>query len=1024
MSAEDRRAEADRHPDSPVRRVDAACDRFEAAWRAGRRLRIEDLVAEAPELERPGLLRELIALEVELRRGEGERPTPEEYLDRCPGQADAVGAAFAETVSGARGTGARSGGAATDSGRNLLFGLLAFQNNFIDREALLGAFDAWVVDRSRGLARILLERGALSPSRHMVLEALVEEHIRLHHEDPEESLASLGPVGSLRDDLSRSTDPDIQSSVSRLQVAGNGRSEDPVHTAAWPPADDPSAAGHRFRVLRPHATGGLGEVFIALDTELNRDVALKEIRAQFADDPHYRSRFEFEAEVTGGLEHPGIVPVYGLGHTPDGRPFYAMRFIKGESLKEAVRRFHEAERRADRGRGRSTLALRELLGRFMDVCDAMAYAHSRGVLHRDLKPGNIMLGKYGETLVVDWGLAKALDRGEPEVAVERSEMPLKPSSGDALEPTMAGSAVGTPGYMSPEQASGRVGELGVRSDVYGLGATLYHILTGHAPCEAEDRGAVYRKVIAGEVPRPRSLNPRIPRALEAVCLKAIAYEPANRYESAEALKADLERWLADEPVQAYPEPWPARAARRVRRHRSPVAAAVALVPLALIGLAIHDWQLGREKARTAELLDMTGDEQRRLLEFAGARLAEVPNSMPLRQEFAQYALGRNQELARKFPNDPRVQLQKAHILRVIAGIERLAGRFSESDRAYGQAIQILAALSAEDPGRFEYPRWLVEALNDRGELYRMNGRSREAEALFNSAIARSEALLIWPIGPPYRRAKGSALINLSDVLVLEDRPQEARQWAGQAVELLEPIALGSTGSRQTARDRWLLSLALTLRGVAAGQVGDDRAAARDLDEAEAVAKAVKEDDRYYEDLQFQLAYIDRLRGERISRVPSSIDEAEAALERALRRLTDLIEKNQFMPQFEEEMAAALSARAAVRLAQHHLDDAQADCRAAIARLEHLIEDQARRRAPENPQYFSLLGQADLLAGRIQTDSGRPREGRRLRDQGVDHLRRAVQIDGARMQDARILDRIGAETDRDPRGEGRRTEGQD
>ena len=159
--------------------------------------------------------------------------------------------------------------------------------------------------------------------------------------------------------------------------------------------------------------GGLGEVFVARDTELNRDVALKEIQAQFAVEPRFRSRFEFEAEVTGGLEHPGIVPVYGLGHLPDGRPFYAMRFIKGNNLKEAIARFHEAERQPGRDPGQSTLELRELLGRFIDVCDAIAYAHSRGVLHRDLKPGNIMLGKYGETLVVDWGLAKALEQSEP-----------------------------------------------------------------------------------------------------------------------------------------------------------------------------------------------------------------------------------------------------------------------------------------------------------------------------------------------------------------------------------------------------------------------------------------------------------------------------------------------------------------------------------------------------------------------------------------------------------------------------------
>ena len=331
---------------------------------------------------------------------------------------------------------------------------------------------------------------------------------------------------------------------------------------------DSTSAGTRFRILRPHAKGGLGEVFVALDTELNRDVALKEIQDHFADDPRYRARFEFEAEVTGGLEHPGIVPVYGLGHTPDGRPFYAMRFIKGDSLKEAIRRFHEAEKQPRRDPGRSTLELRELLGRFIDVCDAVAYAHSRGVLHRDLKPGNIMLGKYGETLVVDWGLAKALDEPEPESPIERSELPLKPASGSALEPTLAGSAVGTPAYMSPEQVDGRVGKLGVRSDVYCLGATLYHLLTGHAPCEAEQRGEIYRKILAGEIPRPRSLNPRIAPALEAICLKALALEPGGSVRVGRGAEADLERWLADEPVTAWREPFAIRARRWTRRNRT------------------------------------------------------------------------------------------------------------------------------------------------------------------------------------------------------------------------------------------------------------------------------------------------------------------------------------------------------------------------------------------------------------------------------------------------------------------------
>ena len=163
-----------------------------------------------------------------------------------------------------------------------------------------------------------------------------------------------------------------------------------------------------------HAKGGLGEVFVARDEELNREVALKEIQLQFSQDPVSRSRFLSEAEITGSLEHPGIVPVYGLGRHDDGRPFYAMRFIKGNTLKEAIDEFHNVSL-VDRDPGARTLGLRALLRRLIDVCNAIAYAHNRGVLHRDLKPSNVMLGPYGETLVVDWGLAKCFDRLDARV---------------------------------------------------------------------------------------------------------------------------------------------------------------------------------------------------------------------------------------------------------------------------------------------------------------------------------------------------------------------------------------------------------------------------------------------------------------------------------------------------------------------------------------------------------------------------------------------------------------------------------
>ena len=216
---------------------------------------------------------------------------------------------------------------------------------------------------------------------------------------------------------------------------------------------------------------------MALDSELNREVAFKQILDHHADDPTSRQRFIAEAFITGGLEHPGVVPVYGLGKEANGRPYYAMRFIKGDSLNKAIARFHATT-------GSRELELRKLLRRLLDVCNAMDYAHSRGVIHRDLKPANIIVGKHGETLLVDWGLAKAVGRVDPAVG----EQTIAPLSSDPAE-TLPGSTLGTPAYMSPEQARGDLKRMSSRSDVYSLGATLYCLLTGKAPFENEEAAA-------------------------------------------------------------------------------------------------------------------------------------------------------------------------------------------------------------------------------------------------------------------------------------------------------------------------------------------------------------------------------------------------------------------------------------------------------------------------------------------------------------------------------------------------------
>ncbi len=347
-------------------------------------------------------------------------------------------------------------------------------------------------------------------------------------------------------------------------------------------------ASIRYHVVDKHALGGLGEVFVARDQELGRDVALKKIRSEYADDPEYRNRFLLEAEVTGSLEHPGIVPVYGLGRYEDGRPYYAMRFIKGKSLRDHVDDFH-GKPLGDPSSSRSkrdfrSLEFRQLLGRFVDVCNAIEYAHSRGVLHRDLKPSNIMLGEFGETLVVDWGLAK-LDAHESGWSHEKGSR-IQAGSGSGSTPTQVGTAIGTPAYMSPEQAAGRTAEIGPRSDVYGLGATLYYMLTGQAPFNGNTTDEIIQQVQNGSFKPAREVCPQVPKVLQAICQRAMLRDPGERYPSAKAIGNEIERWLADEPVEVFRDSILTRGFRWVRRHQAMAATMTTASILGIIGAAV------------------------------------------------------------------------------------------------------------------------------------------------------------------------------------------------------------------------------------------------------------------------------------------------------------------------------------------------------------------------------------------------------------------------------------------------------
>ncbi len=464
--------------------------------------------------------------------------------------------------------------------------------------------------------------------------------------------------------------PTLEREIANLKSIRTPRSEDTLLTSPTSQSGEAPApfTGSRYRPLRFHAAGGLGEVFLAQDEELGRQVALKRIKGWAAGHNECRDRFVAEAEIAGRLEHPGIVPVYGMGTDTAGRPFYAMRFIQGTSLSEPIVAYHA-------GGAASPSGLRELLQHLVAVCNAVAYAHSRGVIHRDLKPANVMLGKFGETLVVDWGLAKVV--GQQKDHASPGEETLLPPPGEAGQ-TIAGQAMGTPAYMSPEQAGGLWDEVGPASDIFSLGAILYQMLTGRPPYRGPH---ALESARLGHYEPPRQLDRRISPALEAVCLKALAAVPVERYATALELAKDLEHWLADEPVSCYRDPLSTRLGRLARRRRTLVTSggvAVLLVAVSgVAGLFLHQRaEFERERQRSEHRLQIRTAAQADL----NLALVEAHNG-----RFA----GAEQILAKAagtLRGEPELADIRAHIE---ASRDRL-GRLYAFYRALGQAEAVAA----------------------------------------------------------------------------------------------------------------------------------------------------------------------------------------------------------------------------------------------------------------------------------------------------------------------------------------------
>ncbi len=708
-----------------------------------------------------------------------------------------------------------------------------------------------------------------------------------------------------------------------------------------------ASEGSRFQLLRHHARGGIGMVFVAMDSELHREVALKQIHTQHADDPTSRARFLLEAEVTGRLEHPGVVPVYGLGTNDQGRLYYAMRFVRGESLKEAIDKFHRADAQSRRDPPERTLALRQLLRRFIDVCNAIAYAHSRGVIHRDLKPANILLGPYGETLVVDWGLAKVVGRDDP-TSRPMAEVTLRPATHSGSSETMAGSAIGTPSYMSPEQAEGRLDRIGPASDIYGLGATLYCLLTGRPPLDGGDIHELLRRVQQGDIPPPRQINPRVPAALEAIVMKAMALQPADRYGSAHALAEEVDRWLADEPVQARREPARERVRRWMRRRRTLVAASAAALIAATVGLAAV---LAVQTRANAALVSANSN-----LELANQNTSIANHDLRLAnaRERARFDLAL--EAIKTFHGGVSEDL-----LLKEKQFDGLRTRLLRGASDFYQRLEDMLKGEADRHSRAA----LAQAYHDIGELTAQIGSQAEALAALRRGLELRMALATEPgADADSRRDAGQSLLAIGDLEEATGELALALASYERAREVLEPLTRSKPDDPSCRA-----AVAKCLHGIARVQFHTGRAAdsLASHERARAIFQVLAEAHPNAAAFRSELAASHHDIGA-IHRVGGRVEESLASYSKALEIRRVLAAADPTAAQLKSDLAQSYSD---VGYLQHETG-LTAEALASLDQARAIFQELADAN-PAVTQFEGDLAQTHQAIGSVQNETGHAAE---------------------------------------------------
>ncbi len=553
-----------------------------------------------------------------------------------------------------------------------------------------------------------------------------------------------------------------------------------------------------------------------------------------------------------------------------------------------------------------------MLESFVAVSNAVAFAHSRGVIHRDIKGQNVALGPYGEVVVLDWGLAKRLDRPDDPLAEAAPGEDRGPdSTRGATEP---GQAIGTPNYMPPEQAAGDRPRIGERSDVFGLGALLYLVLTGRPPYDGGSSAEVIRLAIEARPPSPRSLDGSIPPALEAICLKAMDPQPERRYETAKEVGEEVRRWLADEPVEAYPGRMIDRAARWARHHQSMMAGSTAILITATVALALGAWRLGLETQKASDAA-YRADESRKaavgtlhssldgLSETLGLlreNLPLLPDAEGVRTQVANRLARVGKALTQLNDEDARVKKVALNFFLEAGNLHRMTFEFDLARIDYFEAIRLAREIAPEDqmtPGDRDR---LAELHLEFGTMWDRKGdRAAAAEEYRQAGAIIGELRRFIPDEPNYRRTEGRILAHRASLLTRQGRAAEAGALMDQALERLLPD-LDSPDRPY----RLVAALSLKERGAIYRSEGRLDDSARMLRRALAWAESEAARGAPGVDVRFLLAMSRVELGRALALQPASRAEASGLFDRAIGEIAAIVEDRPQVIHFRLNLAQA------------------------------------------------------------------------------------------------------------------------